>query len=595
MVEDDSKKDDFPTLGAASATATGSTWGAPAWGAPVAWGANAPKAKAPAKKSTAANKAVAKPAAPVAAEVKPIVAEPKPAEIKPAPAPIAKPVPAVAETKPAVAAPVPETKPVEAGAKVEGKTEDGKPAEVVEDRWATPTVSVAPKKPHPQRIIRNVHIPGKALTLLQLPDEIKLHIFSFLGRKDLLRATRVCEDFENLALDSSFWVREELFCYFTKATFLEEILGVGVIIEKYPKSEIISNVWCNFDLLSYNAFEGEKVRKTVWKTPFTHFMPIYISERHGRWAIPLAKRMICKIMTGGEEGFRPVMAAELLGKMMNTMIVDLMDKEMWASEKAMEGYFACHHMLLRFVEEYPELLAWAENRIANFIKSEDYRIKKVVPSLGEFIPLLTITDKYQWEDIREPLLLEVFDRNAKWVLKKYPALGNMKSGSTHIIDKYRLLKTFEANQVSLKLLMFHVYFLNIIAKPKGQSVHEVRRVYDSLYGRPTQKMKRALQTATKEFQMVQTWVEFFARIDFPNPPSPEKLTRWLRDSVFNSSRKRYHNKWDFADAVRNTGKKKKGLVFDSATEAATDYDKYSDYENGDKYKGDGKGRKDDYW
>jgi GNAT superfamily N-acetyltransferase len=50
-------------------------------------------------------------------------------------------------------------------------------------------------------------------------------------------------------------------------------------------------------------------------------------------------------------------------------------------------------------------------------------IYQVVPSLGEFIPLLAVTDKYQWKDVAEALILEVFDRNQKWVIQKYPALG----------------------------------------------------------------------------------------------------------------------------------------------------------------------------
>lgn len=45
-----------------------------------------------------------------------------------------------------------------------------------------------------------------------------------------------------------------------------------------------------------------------------------------------------------------------------------------------------------------------------------------------------MTDAYQWQDVAEPLILEVFDRNVKWVLQKYPALGqsplsNVSSGS----------------------------------------------------------------------------------------------------------------------------------------------------------------------
>lgn len=138
-----------------------------------------------------------------------------------------------------------------------------------------------------------------------------------------------------------------------------------------------------------------------------------------------------------------------------------------ASEKAIEGYFSVHHWLLVFIERYPELLDWINDRIGSFLNDPEKRIKKAVPSLGEFIPLLAVTDKYHWSDVAEPLVLEAFDRNQKWVLMKYPFLGNMKSGQNLAYDKSRILNTFNANQVSLRLILFHVFFLNNIAKPQG--------------------------------------------------------------------------------------------------------------------------------
>ncbi len=78
----------------------------------------------------------------------------------------------------------------------------------------------------------------------------------------------------------------------------------------------------------------------------------------------------------------------------------------------------------------------------------------------------------------------------------------MQSGGELDVDKYRLLKTFEASQVSMRLILFHAYFLNTIAKPKGRTVSLVRRVLDACYGRPSPRMKVLLQKRTKELQKV---------------------------------------------------------------------------------------------
>ncbi len=55
---------------------------------------------------------------------------------------------------------------------------------------------------------------------------------------------------------------------------------------------------------------------------------------------------------------------------------------------------------------------------------------------------------------------------------RYPALGNLRSDQERV-DKYRLGKTWEANSVSLRLIMFHVYFLGSIAKPKVNRSHHL--------------------------------------------------------------------------------------------------------------------------
>jgi len=320
-------------------------------------------------------------------------------------------------------------------------------------------------------------------------------------------------------------------------------------------------------LLSHTAFTVDKVRKSVWKVRFNDWLPMYIGYKHGVKAIPLCKQAIARIHPGTTEAFDPKNAVGVFTKLMNTMIVDLMKGTAWASEKALEGYFAFHHWLLVFIEHYPQLLDWINETIGNFIKDERYRTKRVVPALGEFIPLLACTDKFSWKDVSEAYLLENFDRNQKWVLEKYPALGNL-SNEKEPVDKTRIIQTQNATVVSQRLLMFHVFFLNHIAKPPGKSVADMRAMYDESFGRPSDRMKYALQQKVKELQKISNWIEFFTLIEMPLP-TPRQLTYWLRGSVQNSARKRYHNRNDYVGKTRQ--KKKK------AGEAAEEVDPYENF------------------
>jgi len=115
------------------------------------------------------------------------------------------------------------------------------------------------------------------------------------------------------------------------------------------------------------------------------------------------------MFTEGE--FSPRMVLQIIPRLMNTMVVSVMSGNVHASLKALEGYCMFHRMLLAFVEIYPELLTIINKKAREFIKSPDRRTKDVIPSLGEFLPLITAATEVTWDDIVFPYLEEKFDRN----------------------------------------------------------------------------------------------------------------------------------------------------------------------------------------
>ncbi len=75
------------------------------------------------------------------------------------------------------------------------------------------------------------------------------------------------------------------------------------------------------------------------------------------------------------------------------MVVLVLDNGVAASIKAINGYFAFHRLLLAFVEMYPRLRTKVNQNVRDFIRNEKERTKEVLPSLGEFLALLSIADQ----------------------------------------------------------------------------------------------------------------------------------------------------------------------------------------------------------
>jgi len=253
------------------------------------------------------------------------------------------------------------------------------------------------------------------------------------------------------------------------------------------------------------------------------------------------------------------------------------------------GYTAYFQLLLAFVQRYPELQASANRRVKYFLKSEIYRKKRHCPSLGEWLIVLAIS-RFTWEEVGPTYLKENFDRNVKWVCEKHPELvdtakmrpvvdfdaetaailekyeiheppkpgdraksyarlaeerADAKKARVLSVDKARLPKTFLATKVSIRLLLFHVYFLRtfrpydpVTKGPLPLGAAQAR--LDRWYGRPSLALQEQFQVEIKRIKKVNTWRDFFARLGFP-VPRDDYLVEWLQTSVKNSARKKYHD------------------------------------------------------
>ncbi len=194
------------------------------------------------------------------------------------------------------------------------------------------------------------------------------------------------------------------------------------------------------------------------------------------------------------------------------------------------------------MEEYPQLLEHCNRIIENFIGDDRNRHKEVVPSLGEFLALLTAS-KFSWDQAAVAYLQETLARNVLWTMKR----SDRRYGDTHCTDvaveSTRVQAFWESNVVSWRLLAFHVYFLQHIARPRGLSLQQVAANYDARLGQPSEELKEEFQASIKEIpqRLVKTWAgsnfdEFFRRINVP-VPSAEDLHAMIKRAVEDAHRK----------------------------------------------------------
>ncbi|KAF0972365.1 hypothetical protein FDP41_009268 [Naegleria fowleri] len=321
--------------------------------------------------------------------------------------------------------------------------------------------------------------------LESLPQENHLHILSYLNRKDLKRVGAVCKLFQTLALSKSLLVAPELICFHSKTTFNEDTLGIGLKMEFRENDGVLMNITSPLDLISKHAFYYEGVRKSIWGQPMSKWLPIYINKHHGNLS---ALQMAIQDIYQSHPNISPKTpnlfqwrALDMMSKLMNSIIVEIMKGNVHASIKALQGYCYFHRWMLFLVQQYPECLSELENQVQNFVKFDQYRHKYACPNLGEFLTKLSVLGPsgLTWNYIRDAVVQEAATRNVLWVLKQFPHLSNFEG----ISDSERIEKTWQANQVSCKLIMFHVFFLkNVVEKHGQRSLEEIGRLYDMNYG-----------------------------------------------------------------------------------------------------------------
>jgi len=379
---------------------------------------------------------------------------------------------------------------------------------------------------------------------LDLPTDLLLIVSDFLRTEDLPAFGRVCVAWRHVLRSFNLFTRRQLCCYYSKERYGDPtvILGVGLQFERHSNGAL-KEVSTPFDIISATAFTTDHARLSVWKHPFTHFLPLAIDKRHFERSLPLVQRLTKQAF--GENAQTPQLL-DLLSAAMNSMVVQLFNSHshagdappLHASEVALDGYCAFHHLLLSCAHRWPAVRASADRRVAAFLSCEYARHKKNTRDLGRLLVSLTLSGK-GWGALCYPFLREMLARNVRWVVQKKPFL--LATGPPHAVSATeRARHTFDASRTSLRLVAFQIFFLNLVGRPEGSTGFcDVLAAYEHRLGRPTPTQRNQLQSMAKRTLQLSSWEDFF-KIVGAAVPNKNVLDEILVGAVHASTAKGYY-------------------------------------------------------
>lgn len=417
----------------------------------------------------------------------------------------------------------------------------------------------------------------RAEPLAALPDEMALHVLSFLGRGDLnqiglggeVRLAKLCD----LSVSRRF-ARAELVCAYSRAPYTEVILGVGCTATKHAGGglkDVVPAV--GGGLLSKEAIEAG-IRGTPFKETFEHWLPLWIDNAvaRKRGVALAAVTAACRIADVSTPEDPSRVFADVCLKTLNGCVVAMCSGSMHESVAALELYFQLFHLLLSVALAMPPLLATLQTRVQTFLARPECRDKRHAPSLGELLPLVPIAD-VAWSDAVVPILEEAFVRNARWALRAFPELADTQADFRgNVAAPHRLAKTLKANATSLRLLAFHAQVARIVREDCGSSPRRIARALSLRLGKPSRGAVAALQANTMAINRLADWSTFFAALGLP-PPRPTYLAQWLRLAISTSHGRGYHNQ---ATALRQA-RNKKNLRLAAQQAAEDSYTEHDDF------------------
>eukprot|EP01026_Neomeris_dumetosa_P035059 TRINITY_DN2804_c0_g1_i3.p1 TRINITY_DN2804_c0_g1~~TRINITY_DN2804_c0_g1_i3.p1 ORF type:complete len:977 (+),score=62.34 TRINITY_DN2804_c0_g1_i3:158-2932(+) len=345
----------------------------------------------------------------------------------------------------------------------------------------------------------------------------------------------------------------EMTCFFTRQSIEEQnvVLGLPYRYTINPKTELIDYIDVDSELLSIEAFEKFQVHTNITGEEIQGVLPLYLSSEHFKRALPYLPNVLRKLTLG--KCSSPKAWLEVLPKIMNTRVVLLCDKGIGATEKSLITYNYLQRLLLSICEQY-DLWDEVDSILGKALRTEEGRSKQALPNIGNILPLIGVSRRYSWKDCAKAFIEESFDRSVLWACKNEPSIIKKYSTPPIVqnVDEELIDLSFKGSMVAKRLMMFHVAFLFLVAKPASLCLEEVMNRQDSLYGRPSRSQMSKFNKAVITILGITSYNQFFRFIGVTNL-DPKQLTLRLRLSWQRSLEKQYHTKTTNFSRIHSQG------------------------------------------
>ncbi|KAI8617573.1 hypothetical protein BC830DRAFT_1112922 [Chytriomyces sp. MP71] len=359
----------------------------------------------------------------------------------------------------------------------------------------------------------------------------------------------------------------------------------------------------DFDILSHEAFTSANITKTIFGQEFNYFLPLALTPHHFAKSLPLLQKTLMQLNFSASAEFDPFIGLKALSKLMNLMVVDLVqvvDEEarlqdleaearrqaslvqepirlpadaicaycgyacgnpygrpsqppkkqtsgapappkskMIASEKALIGYSQLLHLLLSLCAEYPDLKDYAEMQLEKFLTNKNARDKTRVPNMGEFIILLFCQSKYSWSDLAVPVFRECSVRGVVWMLD----CQNGNKPHLALLEKAPVSDFRLAETFKAQRTSLRLLMFQVLfVRRMGLGERPMDVLFAGLnnrYGYPEAKLAEVIIKDMKEIMQVSAYNDFLGRVGIPLP-TKKFFCGLLKTDIVHSARRGYH-------------------------------------------------------
>ena len=344
----------------------------------------------------------------------------------------------------------------------------------------------------------------------------------------------------------------ELQCFCLKKDYLSVKLGVGVTV---GQKGTIHSFASEFDLLSQEGFSTHKIRRSVHGVPFQFWLPLPLTRGHWNKVKDDVRVSLSTLLSAGNLG--AVAPVEVIYHFMNDIVVKLNAQAAeattrspyypyeetssgtmtQASEKAIESYFHCFHLLLCMAANQPGIVKAATELLSGF--SQGKNSKADCPNLGTLLVTALVSDVEMSTGLIKSIIKETVTRNVVWMLnpknQNMPELAYLEPSA---VSNYRLQKTFDAGKTSYRLLMFLNLFRKTAVGNPRKPLSQLRDEAFERHGAPPRGSAKRLAESIKHIQTIDNFPQFLAAMDIEKI-SAEWFTQFLRDCVEASMKKGY--------------------------------------------------------